>query len=463
MLWLAAILLAMILYAARRDRGPLWAFAASWLVCLAPLLLGFIEYGFFDGDDVGFGLTLTAYALCFAAGSYVHTGRKRASAPFRPSEARQGEADLVASRRYARVAWLAGLAGTVCVVLDFYLQSGAGFGDLSELRAAYSEGSVSDLGRIASILTWGGLYSFGYALAHRRTLGPARFATYLIPAGGYFFVAVSSAGRQAAFQLMLFAVLTPRVIKLVRAREEVRARSRGDAIAMLLGSAAMIVYMGYVASARNDHLISSDKSEVLAVLFDARASGALELMLKHVGAGAKAAIMEGVVYFSSPIPLFSRFLTVEIASHTFGAMSLPFVFRQIEPITGISVVGALADKRDMMEATGVIGYGWTTGISSYIVDFGRVGAGIVLFIQGYLSAFAWRRARQSGGFHDMVVGILACIGAIYMPLSAPSAETNLLLLLAFCLVAGRLQVRVARAPHAAHRGAVSGTPARWTA
>ena len=107
--------------------------------------------------------------------------------------------------------------------------------------------------------------------------------------------------------------------------------------------------------------------------------------------------------------------------------------RQLEPLTGISVVEALNGKIEQMRNLSVIGVGWTTAISSYVMDFGKLGAGVVLCAQGYYSAFSWRRARLGTDFHEGVIALIMLTAAIYMPLTAASGETNLLLLWLYCV------------------------------
>jgi hypothetical protein len=269
-----------------------------------------------------------------------------------------------------------------------------------------------------------------------------------VPIGGYFLTALFSGGRQSAFQVMLFAVLTPWVN---RARGAAKGMSGRGALAITALALAMVGYMGFVAWARNDGLVSDDKTEVLSRLFDFQIMPEVTFLLDRTAGVVKTTVVEAAVYFSSPIALFSRFLSIDYTEHTYGAMSLPFIFRQIEPLTGISVVGALQRKRELMDATGVIGAGWTTGVSSYIIDFGLIGAGVVMVLQGFYSAHTWRRAIGGGSFHDRVVAIIMLINAIYLPFLAASGETNLLLLWAFCTIASW---RTARGRYS-HRDAVA--------
>jgi oligosaccharide repeat unit polymerase len=447
MLSLVFVLLVAMLYASRRRKGPLWALGIAWLVCLAPIASNAFSYAYLSQSDVGFGLLLLAYLGCFVLGVLAHDDIRHRREPLQRNDA---SVEMRRAAPWAQAAWWAGAIGTLCLCIDFALLQGAGLDDLAALRDAVIAREATLLGRLASVLTWGCLYCFAYALMYREVLPRRRFLFYLLPIFGYFLVALFSAGRQAALQILIFALLT---LALKRVHQPAqRAARRSSLVLGLAISLIMVAYMGYVASARNDAALSEDKTEVLISLFDFGMAPWLESIFSATGTLLRAAIVEGAVYFSSSITLFSVFLHLDITEHSFGAMSLPFVFRQLEPLTGISVIGALENKIQMMAGAGVIGVGWTTAISSYILDFGAAGAAVVLFLQGYYSAFAWRRARKGTDFQDAVIALIMLTAAIYMPLIAASGETNLLLLWGFCLFArSRLHRRRSRSPRRARR------------
>jgi hypothetical protein len=197
----------------------------------------------------------------------------------------------------------------------------------------------------------------------------------------------------------------------------------------------MIAYMGYVAAARDDALFSHERVEVLAQLFDFYIAPWFDSALSALGEGVRTTVMESMVYFSSSIALFSQFLTIDFGDKGYGALTFPFLFRQIEPITGLSVIGTLNNKIDLMRSAGVMANGWTTGISSYMLDFGYAGAALCLLLQGYYSAFAWRRALNGINFFDGVVAMVVLASAVYMPLLLATSDTNLFFIWVFCLYA----------------------------
>jgi hypothetical protein len=424
------IILAGLLFATRCTKGPIWALGISWLVCILPIAISVIDYHYFSTWDVGFAVVLTTYLLCFVIGVVVHDRFM----PLRPLRHTDIDDSYLKAKIWAQLAWMGAAVGTLCLIIDFLLYKAPGINNLASLREFVVEmESATWLARISSVLTWGGLYCFAFALFFREKLSRSQFILFFLPIGGYFLSALLSAGRQAALQIVIFTLL---IQLLKKSRSSARHTKNKTSWALLLGVfLAMVVYMGYVAINRNDGLISHDKTEVLAHYFDYTISPWFDQMLGLFGNGARATFIEAMVYFSSPVPLFSKFLTLDFPQIYAGAMTFPFVMRQIESFTGVSIVGTMRVISQLMNEAGVIGVGWSTSISTYILDFGRIGAAIVLFMQGFYTAFAWRRAIRGNDFNEVLIALVLLTAVIYMPLIAASADTNLFLLWVFGVVA----------------------------
>ncbi len=423
--------LLLILFLSRRQRGPLWAFSISWLICIFPLALGLISYTYVPYAETAFGVNLLFFMLSFVIGVTAHDLRFSRNARGRLAFDENTRAqDFIRSLKSAKFCFVVAVVGISCLCIDFYLFAGAGLDDLAALRDLYVVKESTIFARLGSIATWACLYCFAFALIHQQRMSTKQFLIFILPIGGYFLVALFSAGRQAAFQIMIFTLLA---FALKRAAGNDTAKtSRRNLLFAVVISVSMISYMGFIAAYRNDALISEDKVQVLSELFNFQVAPILD-DLSVFGLGVRTTLIEGMVYFSSSIAFFSKFLTLDIQQHYFGAMSFPFIFRQLEAMTGIVVIDAYYQKVALMQGAGVIGVAWTTAISNHILDFGRFGAGMFLFLQGYYSAYLWRQALRTPTFQNAVIAIIMLTSAVYMPLIPGTAETNLLLLWAFCL------------------------------
>jgi hypothetical protein len=445
-------LLLVAMFLTRRVKGPVWAFAVAWLVCMSPIAFGLIRYSYFTEFNASFEVQLFALFSAFLLGAALDSVRYPAHVWLgRMVSSAYDESELSRALPIAKFCWLASIIGAGCLALDFAFLEGVGLDDLAALRELYvATTKASALARIGTVLVWGGIYCFIFALLFRRCLTRLMVGVFMLPVAGYLLVALFSAGRQAAFQIAIVATFTMLFDKARHAGAVRRSRAGGVLLSVVIG-ASMVAYMGYIAVARNDLLLSSDKIVVLARLFDFELYPDFDLLLSALGESVRTTAVEAIVYFSSSVALFSKFLSIDWGATFYGAMSFPFAFRQIEPATGLSVLESLAFKIEMMRGAGVIGAGWTTAISSHILDWGFVGAAMFLFLQGFWSAVLWRRALLYGRFHDAVLALLLLVAAAYLPMVPAFSDTSLFLLLVFCILV-RLRLAWAASSRTPHSG-----------
>lgn len=448
MLWLVVLFLLGAMIASRRTKGPIWAMAIAWLVSIVPVASGAVIYKFFNEGSPDYALTLFIYLGCYFAGGFLWRALPRSVlSSSSPSSVRR---DLLSGQAVTAFVWWVAIGGSACVLIDFFVSGGPGLDDLAALRdQIVGSKGASTLAQIGSVLTWACLYCYIFALGFRALLGPRRFLLMLLPIAGYFMLSVVSAGRQAAFQIMIVALLVTlqnqarrRALREAVAPVKARApRSLSRVVAGFALVAAMTGYMGYVAVTRVDGQVSDDKGTIILNVFKAEISDQVDRVISAGGPQVRSAIVEGIVYFTSPVALFQNFLSVPIRHSTYGALSVPFLFRQVQGLTGIVQMDTLNGKVDRLSASSVIGSGWTTGMSSFIEDFGPVGALVVLFGLGFYSEAAWDRACRSHNLNDAVVGIVVLLIAIYMPLIFAFSDTNILLMWAFAVALQALSPR----------------------
>ena len=435
---LAIIVIFLILVFAlgNRSRAPLKVLAIVWFICVAPLATGIVSYTYLSYSDPSLPLTLIGFLTCFTSGVLLSDLNSLPNQPV-PDQVASVliRKEFLRTRPLARLCWWVAVIGTACISIDFFSLQGAGLNDIAALRDAYvGKTEATFFARLGSVLTWACPYCFAYALTYRQHMSRLAVLTYLMPIGGYFLILLFSAGRQAAFQIMIITLLILWINRIRQSKGARRSTSRSGTIIALVISILMVAYMGFIAVVRNDGNLSDDKAEVLTTLFDLKVNTQFNNLLMVFGTGIRSTVTEAVVYFSSSIAIFSKFLSISIPDNSFGAMSFPFVFRQLQPLTGIDVIGAYTLKVDLMSSAGVIGVGWQTAVSAYIQDFGIIGACMFLFLQGYYTAYSWRRAINGFGFNEAIIAVILLTSVAYMPLIAASSDTNLFLLWIFCVL-----------------------------
>ncbi len=453
MLLPVVLFLLAVAYLDRRTRGPLTIFAFAWAVAIVPITTGVIHYNSLDDADYAYSLTLIGFLGCFVAGCGVYQLAPRT--PLAPVDDAAVAAEFGRSWRIARIVWWVAIAGSGFAIVDFALLGGEGLSDLASLRDTIVERkSASIFAQLSSVLTWGCLYCYIFALAYRTRLRRAQFATMIVPIAGYFLLSVVSAGRQAAFQIILVTVLTLFAVaartRTTRAAPRVAARPRSSRGLVLVVVAMMGGYMGFIAVARSTSPTNEIKADILTTLFDFRLAEPVARGLAALPDGIRSAVVEGLVYFTHSIWLFEKFLGLSWPQLYYGGFTFPFAFRQIQGFTGLSPVQGLADRVTTIDAAGYIGAGWVTAIASFIQDAGVPGAAAILFAIGYYSASVWRRAVGGTGFHLLVIAVLVATTIVYLPLVPATSDTNLFLLWLFAIVGGHRWVRRPAAPRVAH-------------
>lgn len=423
MLLIPVILLFYFLLQNRNKKNTIFYFSSIWMVSIFPISIGLINYEYFK-NTLNYSLTLSFFLLAFIMGAQ---SNKKTINSINLTE-KFNYSEFKRCLPWAKFAMVISIVGTGCLVIDYFTYS-SGLSDIASLREDYIYRNASTYAKIASVMTWASLYCFAFSLINYRFMNKLQFIWYFVPMIGFFLVSLLSAGRQTVFQILIFTLF---IVNDNITNKNKNSESYFLKYVIIILS---LTYMGYIATFRNDGIISTEKSEVITLLFNIKFQEYFEYFLTLLSASLRDTIVEFIAYFTSPIALLSVFLEIDFPKHTYGAMSLPFIFRQIEPITGISVIDSLTGKGDLLTESGVIGVGWTTGISSYLMDFGFIPTIAILFLQGRYTELAKKNYIAYGGFHRKIISTTMLTSAIYMPLLAPSSDNNLLFLLFFSIMA----------------------------
>lgn len=418
-----------------RVRGAVWALCVGWLVATVPVALGWIEYETLTDRGGMVTLAVAGFSLVFAVGAMLgHAARGRERIAPQGLQAAWA-AEFEHWLAWARLIWFLASLGTLLLVIDFVINRGEGLSDIAALRdQIVGIKSASVYAQLAAILTWSGLYCYMFALLFWRELTPGGRLWFLLPVVGYFLVSVLSAGRNASFQIMLVTIVCVLVDSARRRRlfriAGVKLRPTAVTTVMVPAiTALMIAYMGYIAVARNNDIVSDDKTEVLETLFLFKLTKPIENLDRTVNRDVRGAIVEGLVYFTSTTMGYEAFLRVNWPHSTLGVLTFPFALRQTLPITGLDPAAALADKTSRIGAAGGFAYGWTSAYSSYQTDFTNLGAAVFLLLSGVWSGWSWRRAVEGASFNGCVLGTMLVVSALYTPLIPAISDTNVFMLL----------------------------------
>ncbi len=279
--------------------------------------------------------------------------------------------------------------------------------------------------RIAAVTVWACFACLAFGLYFRHKLSRIEFLLYLLMSIGIFLSSLASAGRQSVMQIILFTIL----LEAVRSRRMPKRASLGGQWAirgLLVGVAASVII--FVTVNRSALDTPRAKADLFLIYFNAEMSGWFEDFIAPLGQGVRDFVTEVVLYLSSSVPLFSIFSQIDFGRRFYGVFDFPFLMRQIEPMTGISVIDSWNIRTQYLGSEQVIGTGWTTAPSHLILDFGVIGMVIFLFLQGVASEWTWNRVRGGGSFGVTLICVILTVAAIYMPFLPALSDTNLFLL-----------------------------------
>jgi hypothetical protein len=433
------VFLTIVYLRAGDRRSPLRLYCLVWLGCMLPSIAGLLTYRLDTHNQFFSGLVLLAFNVAFVLG-YWCTDHRAPSGTDRPNFAAEA-----VRRLDVRALWFAtacAAIGTALITVDYLYFRPFIVDDLGLARTLFVDREANALEQASSLVNWGALYLLGYVVVFMPALPWWRTLAYSIPAVALFVTGLASAGRQAAFQILIVIVAA-----LIFRKNVLRTRARMTLVGRLIiaGLAVAIIgYMGYIGSAREDVATPVNKTRLLEDLFRFDLSPQLENRLNRTDPAVRDGVVEGLVYFNSPVNLFSVFLSVDRPKHYFGMLTFPFLARRLEWVYGQSVVSAMAEGADRITSAGVIGVGWFTSYWTLIADFGYIGAAILLFITGLLSRMAWEAFKQEPCFASFAVLLSACITIVYLPLLPAVSDTNILFLTAFSCFMWHLRKRLGK-------------------
>ena len=443
MLWPYTLAMFVALLATVRTRGPMWAFAISWLVTVLPITLDFIVFD--NLKDYQWYTTRTllgtffAFALGIATaslGSQFRASRTNVSVEW------EGGTAFAGMLPYARYLWFVGAGATALYMMDYYLTGGANTTSLAELRENIVTRTTATVpGQISQLFGWANPIVFFFALYYRTRLTRPMFL-WLVSAGVLHFVpGLLSAGRQSAFQLMVLSILA-----LTLSRDSTPGSVRKGSPVLFIGIiAAAVSYMLYIAVARSEIWETRTKETILMALFHFRLSNWLDSILNLFPTSVRSSFVEGIVYFSHTPALFDNFLNLDGGARFWGANTFPFVMRRLTPITGISPEVAYEYKVALLDSVQAIGTGWSTAYSGLILDWGYTGLYISMFLIGLIAQRSWLALRGDPPFPVVMFNAIMLLIIIYLPTAIGIADTNILIATAVVMFAIRFRIGYPRA------------------
>lgn len=442
MITLLAFLIVLLCIATWRHGGPLRALLIAWLVCISPVALDIVRYDYLAYATSHYVWLLGASIIAFAGGVLITRWFVPSAGQGYIPGAYDWDNDFVSWLPFARCSMVIAAIANISILITFMTVSSLNLDDLrSDVVGATAAGVPQ---RVASVTIWACFSCLAFGLYFRHKLTRIEFIIYMLMSAGIFMSSLASAGRQSVTQIILFTIL----LEAIRSRRIPRRNGLAGQWAVrgsLVGLAAAVVV--FVTINRSAIETPRSKADLFLIYFNAELSGWFENLIAPFGQAVRDFLTEVILYLSSSVPLFSIFSQIDFGRHFYGVFDFPFLMRQIEPLTGISVIDSWNIRTRYLGSEQVIGTGWTTAPSHLMLDVGVVGMVVFLFLQGAASEWTWNRVRRGGSFGVTMLCVILTIAAIYMPFLPALSDTNLFLLaIAIAAMVGLNHAAKRRAP-----------------
>jgi hypothetical protein len=420
-LYIFFLVLVLVTY---KVRGPIFIYSLSWTLSLTPIFFGFIEYTFLDSSKTNYVMIVASASICFITPAFLLNLFYKKY---------HNNIDYVLDIKTEHFNWnpfarYIMLTALICMLLfsTVIFSNSVNLNDLSSLRSSVvATQGASVIGRLIAVTNWACFFCVLYAFYFYDHMKPQNRMLYMLCGFGIFLSSLTSAGRQSIMQIILLIFFINIFTKSIKFKTE------SFSFEKILFYSFGILFLIYITVYRSDNGYSIDRTSIILSIFRAKINPELDAFLFKLGLGPREFIVELILYISHSVPLFSLSSEIDFLTKTYGAMTFPFVFRQIEPITGIIVIDALINKGNFINSLNVIGVGWDTSLSSPLTDFGMLGLLAYMAILGTFSHWAWLRAVQSREFGAVVLCSLFMLSAAYSPFLPLFSDTNMFFLLIF--------------------------------
>lgn len=408
---------------------PLRWLMVTWSVSFSPILIGFISYN--DINKNGSGINYIALFIGMFIFGYIVGGNikiDKNSIINNASNYIYYQDKLFLS--YSGIFAILGILGSVLFSVEMIFISGIGFSeDLLSIREAYVDRTTSILAQVASLLSWGSLFSLvtifsywhGFSIVQRILIGLAPIA--------FFAYSLFSAGRQAAFQILFFSLMAS-LIATYRSNilNQTHAKSSLlSKIATKLVFILLIIYMFVVAYLRQEVGALDSKTNVLLTMFGAYYPERILFFTEYFPIPLLDSFTEMLIYISSPIAIFSSGFDLKIDSIYYGIFNFPYIARRFEWLTGITVLDAMEIRRNLLRSAGLMSHGWSTAITSLIFDYGKFGALIFSVALGFSAKSIYQFFREKPTLVVANLLVSVNVGVVYQIMFPAWSDTNFLM------------------------------------
>lgn len=276
--------------------------------------------------------------------------------------------------------------------------------------------NISIVGAIGSILlnislvVW--LYQLIYTIRNNKKLGVMSLVSAVI----YISFALVTAGRQAIliFFISSFIVLiySLNLNNLYRYKNKIF-------ISLSIAISIIFIYLINISISRSE--VSNKVALFEYILNSSTSAQTLEFVNKF--GIISDVILDIIYYYSQEVPMFDLFFNEYSGQKFWGIFQLHYVGRRL-PYFMINYDRLSAHINLIAYNANVVPVYWTTALSAFIIDFGRVGALFFISLLGVICGKVHKNFIRNNSTYNLMLLTMVCVGAAFSIQYSPFSEIS---------------------------------------
>lgn len=337
-----------------------------------------------------------------------------------------------------------GIIGALLIVIDGYFVSGfSAQSDALDVRQSFMNAEVSNVGRLAPMLGWGGFVALLALIWFAPPILQHRTKFYVLGALMISLFSILTAGRQALFQLLLFAVIGWLVQRPPRQRGIMRSLPFGRLLVIApLVSVTIFSMMNLIVSRSSKDI--TNQMEYILLIFGATLNPATENFIYGLGDNVSVAVTGTLIYFSSQLSSLAAVIdpaASEIWAIGHGGIQFPWLYRRFEFLGIQSIDDFMAIRRTYLRASGSMPHSWSTSLGTFVNDFGLYGSYLYSFLVGIFGGYVYQNHRRKGYFFSFCLLVSSYLYLFYMIMIPASSDTLFFFFVLITLIYDKLFYR----------------------
>lgn len=318
---------------------------------------------------------------------------------------------LIKKKHNTNMYFFISLTGLAMWLVDVLIHNDINIGYRIENYNITSVGSMGAIFLYASLIVW--LYELSYTLRYNTKIK----ITMILSAIIYILPSIITAGRQA---LLIFSFATLIVIVYsfnIKISKKLKKRL---ILLMIFVISGFVVYNMFISSTRYK---VDNKVALFEYMLQSNTSQETINFVNSMGVLADVTL-DVIYYYSHELPSFSLFFENYNEKPLLGIFQFHYIGRRIASITNIASDSPWVQIENYSYYYGINAHTWRTAIASFIIDYGKTGAFLFVFLLGLLSGNIYSMFLKNKSIYKLLLVTFVCVGMVFTIQYSPFSEIS---------------------------------------